>query len=207
MQKENPSHFWDTRYAEPTYVYGTAPNQFFRACLDALPPGRLLLLAEGEGRNAVYAAEQGWQVTAVDFSERGREKALTLAASRGVHLDYHLMDIRQFDFEALGPWDAIGLIFAHFPPDFRTDIHRKCLASLRPGRQLILEAFNPGQLQYHSGGPKDVALLYTPDLLRADFAGASDIELSEVVAVLEEGPYHSGVASVVRGRVVAAVPS
>ncbi len=196
---QNPQQFWDTKYADKAYIYGTQPNQFFKESLQQITtPGRILLLAEGEGRNAVFAAQMGWQVTAIDFSEKGREKALELAELHNVQIDYQIMDIRDFRFEDHEPWEAIGLIYAHFPPIFRTEIHQKCLAALRPDGQIILEAFNPEQLRYSSGGPKDVAMLYTPDLLRADFAEAAFLELSQVETTLQEGPGHDGPASVVR---------
>ncbi len=153
---ENPQHFWDNRYSETAYTYGTQPNVYFKKQLDAIPkPGRLLLLAEGEGRNAVYAAQKGWAVTAVDFSEKGKEKALILAAEQGVQLDYQIADIGQYDMLQNGPWDAIGLIYAHFLPETRPEIHQKCVQALRPGGQLILEAFNGKQINRSSGGPKD----------------------------------------------------
>ena len=194
-----PNQFWDDRYAEPEYVYGTAPNQFFREQLDAIPsPGRLLLLAEGEGRNAAYAAEKGWEVTAIDFSEKGREKALSLAADRGIRIDYHVMDVREFDLAEQGPWDAIGLIYSHFPADFRSGLFKNCLRSLRPGGRIILELFTPEQLQFTSGGPKDLALLYSAAHAHADFAEASSLHVAEANIHLEEGAHHKGPAAMVR---------
>lgn len=198
-----PNHFWNERYGQDEYVYGTHPNDFFKAQLDTIPtPGKLLLLAEGEGRNAVYAAERGWQVTAVDFSEKGREKALALAESRGVELDYHIGDVAQFDLVKLGPWDAIGLIYSHFPSSLRAKIFPKCLSALRPDGRIILELFTPEQLNYTSGGPKDVDLLYTADQARHDFVGAASIQVEEVKIELNESRYHQGPAAVVRAVVV-----
>jgi len=198
-----PQQFWNDRYGQGEFVYGILPNEFFKTRLDAIPtPGKLLLLAEGEGRNAVYAAEKGWQVTAVDFSEKGREKALALAAFRGVQVDYHVGDVREFGIESLGPWDCIGLIFSHFPPEFRSEIHQKCLSALRPKGSIILELFTPEQMAYSSGGPKDVALLYTAELARTDFAGAASIYVEEAIIHLQEGPGHTGLGAVVRGVAV-----
>jgi hypothetical protein len=137
-------------------------------------------------------------VTAVDFSEKGREKALALAANRGVQLDYHVMDVREFDFDALGPWDAIGLIYSHFPAEFRTAIHQKCLSSLRLGGQLILELFTPQQLNFTSGGPKDIALLYSAALAQTDFQAASSLHVEELEINLNESTHHQGQAAVVR---------
>ncbi len=194
-----PNHFWNDRYSQAEYVYGVQPNEFFKDKITAISPtGRLLLLAEGEGRNAVFASEMGWQVTAIDFSENGREKALALAADRGVQLDYHVMDVREFDIEKHGPWDAIGLIYSHFPAEFRSDLFKQCLRSLRPGGSIILELFTPAQLNYTSGGPRDLNLLYSADQAHNDFAEASSLAISEEIIQLDEGAHHRGPAAVVR---------
>ena len=196
---ENPQAFWDARYNDPSYVYGTDPNDFFKHQLDLIPNRKsLLLLAEGEGRNAVYAAQQGWTVTATDFSVRGREKALELAGSEKAMLNYILSDVRQFDFEGLGKWDAIGLIYAHFPAEFRREIHQKCAKALNPGGRIILEAFNPKQLNRASGGPKSPEMLYTIDMLKEDFQGLEIQEAREETIMLMEGNGHLGFGEVVR---------
>ncbi len=196
---DHPQDFWDQRYSKESYAYGTAPNAYFKAQLDAIPqPGRLLLIAEGEGRNAVYAAQQGWQVTAVDFSEKGRAKALALAAARGVQFEYHIADIQQYDLVGNGPWDAIGLIYAHFPPEIRAATHQKCAQALQPGARIILEAFNPNQLSHHSGGPRNLEMLYSSPLLKEDFKGLEILESSESTLYLNEGEGHEGLAAVVR---------
>ena len=196
---ENPNAFWDKRYESQEYVYGIAPNRYFQQQLDAIEkPGRLLLLAEGEGRNAVYAAEKGWQVTAVDFSTSGRDKALALARERGTTIDYLLADIQHFDFAKFGAWEAIGLVYAHFPPEWRTSIHQKCAKALAPGGKILLEAFNRKQLSRLSGGPKDVEMLYSKILLEEDFELLTPVEAAELTILLNEGDGHSGLAEVVR---------
>lgn len=195
----NPNQFWDNRYAETAYAYGTQPNVYFRQQLDTLvQPGRLLLLAEGEGRNAVYAAQQGWQVTAVDFSPNGREKALALAREHGVTFEYIVQDIAEFDFSTPGTWDAIALIYAHFPPALRTAVHQKCAEALAPGGKIIIEAFHERQLGNTSGGPQTVELLFSKALLEREFAGLEALEITEQSVVLEEGQFHAGPAEVVR---------
>lgn len=192
-------HFWDERYSDNAYVYGTSPNEYFKQKLDAIPsPGKLLLLAEGEGRNAVYAAQNGWQVTAVDFSAIGREKALRLAEEQGVEIDYQLADIQQFDMAKNGPWDAIGLIYAHQPAVIRTAVHQKCIQALRPGGLIILEAFNKNQIGRSSGGPKDPESLYSQNELEKDFEGLEMLEAGEYSCYLNEGPGHEGQAEIVR---------
>ena len=192
--------FWDARYSEEAYAYGTQPNAYFRQQLDTLPPGRLLLLAEGEGRNAVYAARRGWQVTAVDFSDEGRAKALRLAIAQGVRLDYQVADLTALGWQRPGYYDAVGLIYAHLPPDDRRAVHAAAAASLAPGGHLLLEAFGPRQLGLPSGGPKSAELLYEPAMLAGDFAGLTLLENHEVGVVLHEGRCHAGPASVVRLR-------
>lgn len=190
--------FWDARYAEEAYAYGTEPNTYFRQQLDALPPGRLLLLAEGEGRNAVYAAKCGWEVTAVDFSDEGRSKALRLAVSQRVRLQYRVADLTALSWQQAGYYDAVGLIYAHFSPVDRQAIHAAAAASLAPGGHLLLEAFSPRQLGLPSGGPKSAELLYEPATLATDFAGLTLLENHELGVVLHEGSFHAGPANVVR---------
>lgn len=195
----NPTQqFWNERYARQDFVYGTEPNVWFREQLAALPAGKILLPAEGEGRNAVYAARLGWEVFALDLSEKGQEKAFKLAGQAGVFIQYDLADIRQYPIEENGPWDAVGLFYAHFPPDLRAATHQRLAQALRPGGRLILEAFQPEQLKRNSGGPKNLDMLYTLDMLREDFAGLQVIHASYASVELEEGQGHSGIAEVIR---------
>ena len=194
----NTVDFWDARYEEETYAYGTEPNVYFRQRLDVLPPGRLLLLAEGEGRNAVYAAQRGWQVTAVDFSNEGRAKALRLAVAQGVRLDYQVADLTALGWLRPDYYDAVGLIYAHLAPADRRAVHVAAATSLAPGGHLMLEAFSPRQLGLPSGGPRTVEMLYEPAMLAEDFAGLSILENHALGVVLHEGNFHVGPANVVR---------
>ncbi len=187
--------FWNQRFAAPEYAYGEAPNEFFRVQLDRLPPGRILLPAEGEGRNAVYAARKGWCVHAYDFAEAGRRKALQLAQKHGVALHYELASHREADFPA-AHFDVVALIFAHTAE--RALLHEKAVRWLKPGGRLILEGFSKAQLQYASGGPRDEALLFDCRTLESDFQVLTDLECQEVVAVLREGRYHRGEGALVR---------
>ena len=190
--------FWDERYAATEYVYGTKPNKWFEEQLKNLPPGRILLPAEGEGRNAVHAAKNGWTVFALDLSTSGRKKALQLAENEGVALQYDVADIRDYPLEEKGPWDLIGFFFAHFLPDFRVETHRRLAQALRPGGYLVLEAFHPDQLGRDSGGPKKLEMLYTLDMLLQDFADLQVLRSETVSVELDEGPGHTGKAEVVR---------
>ncbi len=188
--------FWDERYAEPHFVYGEAPNVFFENSLKDLSPGRILLPCEGEGRQAVHAAAQGWEVLAFDQSSAGREKAMQLAQKRGVNFDYVLADASAFT--TAPDFDAVALIFAHLPVSLRADFHRNMAAALRPGGWLILEGFNLEQLQFQSGGPRDHAMLFTEEMLRGDFEALEIISLESKQLLLDEGPYHQGEAAVIR---------
>jgi SAM-dependent methyltransferase len=188
--------FWDERYAEPHFVYGEAPNVFFENSLKDLSGGKILLPCEGEGRQAVHAAFQGWEVLAFDQSSAGRDKALQLAEKRGVNFDYVLADATVFT--AAPEFDAVALIFAHLPASLRADFHRNMAAALRPGGWLILEGFNPEQLQFQSGGPRELSMLFTEEMLRSDFEALEIITIESKQVMLNEGPYHQGEAAVVR---------
>lgn len=193
--------FWDARYAMPDYVYGTTPNAFFKEQLDRLPPGRLLLPAEGEGRNAAYAASKGWQVLAFDQSQAGREKAMRLAAARGLQYDYQVCDAAEAVFEP-ATFDALGLIFVHFPAESMTMLYRYFTSALKPGGIVLLEGFSTQQIAYQqryaSGGPSDPTMLFDKDYLQRIFAGFQIELLEETETELDEGAFHSGKAHVVR---------
>lgn len=189
--------FWDKRYSGSEYVYGEAPNVFFEEAISRLPPGKILLAGEGEGRNAVFAARKGWQVDAFDQSSVGREKAMRLAEKAGVQINYELANAPDFKPEG-NKYFVIGLIFFHLPPKERKAFHRQCVRALAPGGRIILEAFHKDQMLRSSGGPKNEELLYSLEELYADFQGMEwDIIRKETV-FLKEGPHHRGEADVVR---------
>lgn len=195
----NPE-FWNEKYQENEFHYGLNPNRFLELMLESRPPGRLLFVAEGEGRNAVYAAKLGWEVYAFDQSERAREKALALAEQEGVSIHYDIKDATQFESDL--KFDAIALIYAHLPEGIRKTVHQNLVQYLKPVGELWLEAFAPGQLQFQSGGPKMQSMLYTPELLQDDFA-ALQIRQAEIKRyTLDEGPGHQGIGEVVRLRAV-----
>ena len=196
-----PPDFWDARYAEPALAYGDAPNDFLAAVADRLAPSaRVLCLAEGQGRNAVFLAERGHHVTAVDLSEVGLERARVLAAERGVEIETVVADLSDYD---LGDhqWDAIVSIFAHTPADVRRQLHRRVVAALRPGGAFVLEAYTPEQTRRDTGGPSgDAAIDVTMTAAGlAEELGGLDAEiLRETERVVIEGPYHHGEAAVVQ---------
>jgi len=189
---------WDERYAVAHYIYGTSPNAYLRSQLYRLPEGsRVLVAADGEGRNGTWLAEQGFDVTSLDQSPVGLGKAAALARERGVAMRLVCADLAAGPLPG-APYDAIVAIFAHFPPEIRSRIHGAFVAALRPGGLVILEAFHRRQIGLHSGGPQAVDMLYDADLLRRDFADLVVLELLEGVTRLDEGPKHQGEGWVVR---------
>ena len=190
-------NFWNERYSQTEYVYGTAPNVFLANELQKLPAGKILFPCEGEGRNAVFAAEMAWEVEAFDSSEMGREKALSLAKSKNVRIKYQIQDANLIDFEE-NSFDVVALIYAHFPPTIRQTIHQKMIHFLKSGGNLILEGFNPHQLNNSSGGPKDLAMLYTQEMLAMDFADLKIEYLDYQIVELQEGDFHKGKADIIR---------
>lgn len=189
--------FWNERYAETDYAYGTRPNMFLSEQLRTLQPGRLYLPGDGEGRNAVFAAREGWSVDAVDFSEAGRQKALALAAVHGVGITYTVADLADYVPPA-EHYDAAAIIFLHLPAPLRGPVHASIAQSLKPGGTLIIEVFGKEQLEHHTGGPRNPDLLYDPDELRGDFPGMDVLHQFTGEVHIEEGLYHSGLSSVVR---------
>lgn len=191
------NNIWNERYSNEEYVYGEEPNVFFAAQLNKLEKGIIILPCEGEGRNAVYAASQGWMVNAFDSSEAGKAKALQLADKKGVAIEYEIADAVAVNYKE-GSVDAVAFIYAHFPPAIRNQIHQKAISWLKPGGKIIIEAFNPAQLQNTSGGPKDAAMLYTEEIIKADFQEL-EIELIQMLqTTLQEGKYHQGTADIIR---------
>lgn len=188
--------FWDQRYLDNETLYGSKPNNFFKLFIDLHKPGTLLLPAEGEGRNAIYAAGKGWQVDAFDFSEVAREKALANAKAANVHINYQVMDIDAF--KASKQYDAVALIYTHVPPLTRKRFHAEIMQSLKPAGFLILEAFGKEQLTLSSGGPKDEAMLYDAPSLCNDFQFLHILNCEQKSVFLEEGKFHYGEASVLR---------
>jgi len=188
---------WDQRYATDEYVYGTQPNDFLVEAAAGLPPGRVLCLAEGEGRNAVWLAQQGHRVLAVDASAVGLQKARQLAQQRGVEIATAVADLADYDIPAAS-FDLIVSIFCHLPPPVRRRLHRQAVQGLAPGGRLILEAYTPRQLGRGTGGPPVAELLYDLETLRADLTGLTLAHAVECERELHEGRLHEGVGAVVQ---------
>jgi SAM-dependent methyltransferase len=188
---------WDERYGEPELAYGSRANDFLSEMADSLPPGPVLCLAEGQGRNAVFLAKRGHRVTAVDQSRVGLARAKALAAAHGVQIDAHTADLEKFVITP-GAWAGIVAIFAHLPPALRTRVHRAAVAGLQPGGVFILEAYTPAQLDYRTGGPRDPDLLMTLEILRQELAGLEFVHARETIREIHEGRYHTGRGVVVQ---------
>jgi len=188
--------FWDQRYDTKEFVYGRYPNVFFREFIDNHKPGSLLLPAEGEGRNAVYAALKNWQVTAFDFSQPARDKAMALCREYDVQVDYQISSIE--DFQTRERFDAIALIFLHLPQHTRHQMHRKLISFLKPGGCFMIEAFSKKQIHYNTGGPKNLDLLYQRQDLMEDIADLELVHLKEKQREMDEGYYHRGKAEVLQ---------
>jgi SAM-dependent methyltransferase len=189
---------WNGRFSAPEYIFGTGPNRFLAAQKHRLHPSqRALCVADGEGRNSVWLAEQGLDVTAFDFSPVGVQKARRLAAARGVKVHYTVATV--YDW----PWpherfDVVAAIFVQFAdPAMRSFMFERMARALRPGGLLLVEGYTPKQLEYRTGGPSRLENLYTAELLREAFAALEILELREYEAELGEGAAHAGMSAVV----------
>lgn len=193
--------FWNERYAAAEFIYGEAPNEFLKECLANISGKSILFPAEGEGRNAVYAASLGWKVEAFDYSEAANKKAMALAQKNGVTINYQVGELPNLSFDQ-GRFDAIALIYAHFAENLLAAYHQKLLGLLHPGGYLIVEAFGKKQIEYqekyNSGGPKNIHMLFDEQLIQRDFASLEPLLLEEREVTLHEGAYHHGPAYVLR---------
>lgn len=191
------NNFWNERYKNKEFAYGEAPNNFVKQELAKLTPGKILFPAEGEGRNAVYAAKQGWDVTAFDPSLEGKKKAKLLAAKHNVEIEYVIDGYETIDFPK-EKFECIVLVFAHMPLKQRQKYHQKLITFLRPGGTLILEGFSKKQINNNTGGPQNIEMLFSEDELILDFDMFSNLKITEIDVVLNEGQFHQGKSSVIR---------
>jgi 2-polyprenyl-3-methyl-5-hydroxy-6-metoxy-1,4-benzoquinol methylase len=189
--------FWNSRYSEQQFVYGTEPNAFLKEQIDKLKPGKALFLGEGEGRNAVYAAKLRWQVDAIDFSFSAKDKALKLANENKVEIVYEVCDLNDYNFR-LNHYDLIVMIFVHLPTELRKSVFKNSIMSLKQNGKMIVEAFNKKQINNTSGGPRSADLLYSKNDLLDLVKGMKTLLIESKVVELNEGKYHKGRADVVR---------
>nr|WP_315418101.1 class I SAM-dependent methyltransferase [uncultured Pedobacter sp.] len=193
---------WNDRYSTDEFAYGEQPNNYLKGQLVQLETGTILFPAEGEGRNAVFAAKLGWEVSAFDISIEGKNKALQLAENNNVSIDYQLGELQELDYKA-EQFDAIALIYAHFPSAIKSTYHKTLSNYLRKGGLLIFEAFSKNHLGYlakneNVGGPKEIDMLFSMEEIKSDFADFEIIILEEKEIVLSEGLFHNGQGSVIR---------
>ena len=193
---------WNERYSQADFAYGENPNEFLRSSLTDMPIGKILFPAEGEGRNAVYAATLGWDVFAFDMSEEGKKKAHLLADKHQVSIDYQVAEFDQVAYKQ-DQFDAIALIYAHFSAAPKSHYHRILQSYLKQGGLVVFEAFSKSHLPLRRnnpsvGGPEDLDMLFSIEELRSDFDNFEIIQLSENVIELNEGLCHVGTGSVIR---------
>lgn len=185
------SEIWDIRYGGSEYIYGKEPNQWFRQSLSELKPGALLLPADGEGRNGVWAARLGWEVFAFDMSKRAQTKALSLAKEFNVKVDYRLGDATKIEYPKES-FDAIAVVFLHLPEEIRHVVFKRLITFLKPGGHLIVEAFTKRHFGNTGAGPKDITLLYDPVHIKEDLMGMNLKCFEESEYLIDEGPNHQG---------------
>lgn len=193
---------WNDRYSNEEFAYGTSPNNYLKEQIEKLQPGKILFPAEGEGRNAVFAAQNGWTVAAFDISAEGKNKALKLADANNVVIDYQVGELETLNYQK-EQFDAIALIYAHFPAAIKSSIHKTLDQYLRKGGIIIFEAFSKKHLDYLAindkvGGPKDIESLFSTEEIQADFSNYEIITLEEKEIELNEGLFHNGKGSVIR---------
>jgi cyclopropane fatty-acyl-phospholipid synthase-like methyltransferase len=191
---------WNERYQADDYVFGTEPNAFVRAIAERLvPSGKTLAIAEGEGRNAVFLAKQGHQVTTWDYAEAGLVKCRRLAAQHQVEVQTQCVDLQVVDWaQEQGRWDQVVCVFGHFPPDLRKKTLQGVKQAIRPGGYYISEVYSTSQLAYGTGGPKDVALLYRAQDLLDAFTDWHIIHFFVGEVYREEGTGHHGLSHVMQ---------
>jgi SAM-dependent methyltransferase len=184
---------WNQRFSGDDYLFGREPNDYLRAKAALLPAaGSVLCVADGEGRNSVWLARQGFKVQAFDISEVGVAKARRLASESGVSVDLTIADCEQYDWRAQSH-DGVAAIFIQFAdPDMRARLFARMVRALKPGGVLILQGYTPRQLEYKTGGPGQLSHVYTADLIREAFSDLQIVELIEYEAELNEGTRHAG---------------
>jgi SAM-dependent methyltransferase len=189
--------YWDERYSKAGFSYGTEPNDFLVSVADRIPPGPVLMLGEGEGRNGVFLAGLGYEVVAVDQSGAGLAKARQLADEKGVRIQTQQADLRDFPIQPEA-WAGIVSIFCHLPPAIRAPLHAAAVRGLRPGGVFVLEAYTPRQYGRGTGGPPTPELMVSLDTLTGELAGLELLHAQELEREVREGTCHTGLASVVQ---------
>lgn len=190
--------FWNDRYDEEGFAYGTAPNIYLTSFKDDFTVGtKILVLGDGEGRNGVWLAEQGCEVVSVDYSKIGVNKSQDLAITKGVKFETICADLVTWGWPK-DSFDVVVVIYVHFPPGVREQIHLRVIDALKSGGKLIMECFALDQLDYSSGGPPLFEMLYSAEMMENDFKLLEIQQLEESIIELNEGKYHCGEGAVIR---------
>lgn len=194
--------FWNERYSQKEWAYGEGPNVFIKEKLKQFTSGKILFPAEGEGRNAVYAAQLGWDVSAFDYSRSGKEKAMELAELNQVQIDYKVNAFLEEDYVPES-FDAICNVFVHFEPELKTKMHKRLDGYLKKGGLFIIEAYSKehraiNKLNPAVGGPPSADNMYSIEEIRNDFSAYDILHLNVEQVDLNEGLYHVGMSSVLR---------
>ena len=193
---------WNARYGVAEFAYGETPNEFFKAELLKLSQGKILLPAEGEGRNGVFAATLGFDVHAFDMSEEGQKKAAVLASKHHISINYQVGTLETIKYQEAF-FDCLGLIYAHFPAPIKSVYHQKLATYLKTGGVVIFEAFSKKHTAYREknpnvGGPQDLDMLFSIEEIKQDFPNFEILKFEETEVTLSEGIYHQGIGSVIR---------
>ncbi|PKF62473.1 SAM-dependent methyltransferase [Psychromonas sp. psych-6C06] len=188
---------WDKEYDREEYVYGKLPNDFLKSHYQAIPKGKVLMLAEGEGRNAVFLAKLGYSVTAVDLSCVGLKKAEKLASENNVKIETICADLAEFD---LGDkkWDGIVSIYCHLPPTIRQALYKKIEQAIKPSGVFFLEGYRPEQLDNKTGGPPVASMMASKETLVNELPKFAFSHLEDVDRVVNEGINHNGLGAVIQ---------
>ena len=189
---------WEARFAVPEYAFGKEPNEFLKSCKRLLPPsGRALAVADGEGRNAVWLAEQGLDILAIDFSPSAQRKARALAAERHVDVTFVQPNVHDWDYPQ-SAFDVVVEIFTQFSaPAERSRKWAGMRRALKPGGLLVIVGYTPKQLEYATGGPKQIENLYTRAMLEREFGDFRELKIVEEERELREGASHAGMSAVI----------
>ena len=188
---------WDQKYNTPEYIYGVEPNGFLEANVATLPKGKILCLAEGEGRNSVFLAKNGYHVTAVDSSSVGLQKAERLAQKNNVAIRFVCADLAEFNL-GYEQWDGIVSVFCHLSEKLRGDLYQRVCQGLRPSGVFLAEGYIPRQLQYKTGGPKVEEQMISADILARELPCLEFTHLEEMDREIIEGTHHFGMGAVVQ---------
>ncbi|HAZ14715.1 MAG: hypothetical protein A2X86_12715 [Bdellovibrionales bacterium GWA2_49_15] len=189
---------WNERYQGAAFYYGQVPNDFIKEVAGTIAPhSKVLCLAEGEGRNAVYLAKLGHQVVAVDQSEIGLEKLQAFAETNQVQVKTILADLNNYHIEQ-NHWDAIVSIWCHLPSPLRKKVHAECVSGLKTNGLFILESYTPQQIILKTGGPDNPDLLMTAECVRLELLGLSFLLRQEIQREIHEGQGHDGMSAVVQ---------